>query len=395
MNKTGLLAMLLLAANTAYAATYEEGVAYRQQGNLTAAASAFRDVVNKEPSNLLALEQLATMEGWLNHFDAAIVVWRQYIAVAPTSATGRMGLARVLYWQGKREEALQELDLALKSESNDAEILTLKGDVLLADNRPTEARRVYLQAQALKGSDVELEQKIARAIAPALWRIDAGVIADRYSRARGAENSMYSQLGYKTSATTTVYARIDRGYSFREVDYGLTVGGYMQPTSWLALNAELGTTPDEADFRAKNTALLNSEWLLTPYLQPLLGVKYARYTIGATTGSVTTITPGVRVNIAPATIELRYSSSDNVDNNTTHVAQAKLSVAREGYTPYIIYSTGKETLPPLALANVRVMGVGSVFDLNTLWSVRVDLSRENRKHSYVHDAFGLGLAYRF
>jgi len=395
MNKAAMLTVLLLAANTAGAASYQDGVSYRQQSNFSAAASAFRDVVSKEPSNLLALEQLATMEGWLNQFDAAIVVWQQYIALAPASVTGHMGLARVLYWKGEHDKALQSLDLALKQEANNAEILTLKGDVLLADNRSVEARRVYLQAQALKGGDVELEKKIARAIVPALWRIDAGVIADRYSATRGAENSMYTQLGYKTSATTTVFARIDRGYSFREVDYGLSVGGYIQPLSWLALNAEVGTTPDEADFRAKTTALLNGELLMNPLIQPLLGLKYARYTVGATTGAVTTITPGVRVNIAPASVELRYSASDNVDNSKTHVVQAKITVEREGYTPYIVYSSGKEALPPLALADVRVTGIGSVFDLSPVWSVRVDISQEKRKHSYDHDAFGLGLAYRF
>ena len=47
MNKAAMLTVLLLAANTAGAASYQEGVSYRQQSNFSAAASAFRDVVSK------------------------------------------------------------------------------------------------------------------------------------------------------------------------------------------------------------------------------------------------------------------------------------------------------------------------------------------------------------
>lgn len=395
MNKIVMLVSLLLAANATWANSYEDGVLYRQQGNFSAAATAFRSLIKQEPKNLLALEQLATMESWQNNFEASISVWRQYIAIAPESATGYRGLARVLYWQGNTTTSLQELELALQREPNHIETLILQGDVLLADGRPAAARQIYLQAQALKGSDAELQQKISRAVAPKLWRLDTGLIADHYSRNRGAENNLYAQLGYKATETSTLYARVDRGYSFREVDYGLSIGGYFKPTDQLVLHTELGITPDETDFRAKKSALVNSEWLLSPYLHPLLGLKYARYTVGSTTGAVKTITPGLRVNIAPASVELRYSDNDNVDSTNTQIVQAKINIEREGYNPYILYSSGKEALPPLLAAEVRVIGVGSVFDLNPLWSVRIDVSREKRKDAYVHDALGVGMSYRF
>ena len=394
-NQKTLLIALLVSANATWANSYEDGVLYRQQNNFSAAASAFRSVVKQEPKNLLALEQLATMESWQNNYDASISVWRQYTAIAPESATGYRGLARVLYWQGNKTAALQELEKALQREPNHIETLVLQGDVLLADGRPAEARRVYLQAQTLKGSDAELEQKISRAVAPALWRLDTGVIADHYSRTRGAENSLYAQVGYKASKTSTVYARVDRGYSFREVDYGISVGGYFKPTDQLVLQTEFGITPDETDFRAKTSALINSEWLLNPHFQPLLGLKYARYTVAGTSGAVKTLTPGLRVNIVPASIELRHSTTENVDSTKTQIVQAKVNIERGGYTPYILYSSGKEALPPLLAAKVSLVGIGSVFNLNPLWSVRVDFSQERRKKAYVHDALGVGISYHF
>ena len=395
MTQKMILIALLVSANATWANSYEEGASYRQQGNFSAAANAFRSVIKQEPKNLLALEQLATMESWQNNFDASISVWRQYIEVAPEAATGHRGLARVLYWQGKHEAALQALVAALKKEPNHADTLILQGDILLADARPAEARQTYLQAQAIKGVDTELTQKISRAIAPTQWRLDTGLIADHYSRTRGAENSMYAQLSYKHNKNSTLYARIDRGYSFREVDYGLSAGGYFQPIPKLALHAEINATPDQVDFRAKTTALMNSEWLLNPHLQPLLGLKYARYTTGTKTGEVKTITPGLRVNIAPTSIELRYSTSDNIDRTKTHIAQAKINIERDGYSPYILYASGKEALPPLLIAKVDIIGVGSVFNINPLWSVRVDYSQEKRQFAYIHDSLGVGMSYRF
>jgi YaiO family outer membrane protein len=336
------------------------------------------------------------MESWQNNFDRSITVWQQYISLAPEATTGHIGLARVLYWQGKHEAALQALAIALKKEPNYADTLILQGDILLADGRTAQARQTYLQAQAIKGVDTELTQKISRAIAPTQWRLDTGIIADHYSRTRGTENSMYAQLSYKHTKNSTLYARIDRGYSFREVDYGLSAGGYFLPTPTLALHTEVGTTLDSANFKAKTTGFVNAEWLLNAYVQPLLGLKYAHYnTVGTATGSVKTITSGVRVNFAPASLELRYNTSDNIDKTKTHISQAKLTIEREGYTPYILYASGKEALPPLLVAKVDIIGVGSVFNINPLWSVRVDYSQEKRQFAYTHDALGVGMSYKF
>ena len=399
MKNRNLLCVLLLAlaAGAASAATYEDGLRLMREQKTAEAAAAFSEVVQREPRNVQALEKLATVQGWLNRFDDSIASWRRVVALAPRKPDGHVGLARVLYWKGERAESLRELDAALNLAPRDADALMLKGDVLMADRRPGEARAAYLQTQALSPNNAELQKKLANAVAPLPWRLDAGIIGDRYSSGRGSENESYVQLGYSFSPETTAYVHFDRMKNFGEVDLGLSAGGYFLPAKWLLLNAEYGVTPDTANFRAKSIAVLNSEFLLEGAVQPLLGVRYMHYnaTVFSAGGNVTTITPGLRLLAAPAVIEARYGYSNNIDKSKTGVTQLRASFDLENCTPYVAFFTGREALPPLAKADIRVFVVGSVFNLSPNWGARVDLTHENRKNTYTHNALGVGLTYRF
>lgn len=383
---------LMFLATAAHAASYDDGLRYKREQKLEQAAAAFTDVVSRDPGNLLALEQLAIVQGWLNRYDASVASWRKAIALAPKKPDYHVGLARVLYWKKDRAEALRELEIALKLAPRDADALILKGDVLMADGRPSEARAAYVQAQTLRGGDDEaLERKIAGAVAPKSWRLDAGYIADSYDAVRNNENSSYLQLGYALSPATTIYARLDRYFSFEAVDGGVSIGGYFLTAPWLLLNAEIGTTPGTVDFRSDETATLNAEILLDGPVQPLLGVRFLRYE----QGDVTTVTPGLRLLFAPATLELRYGYSNNTDDSKTGVVQARLSFDLDRYAPYLAYASGEEALPPLAKADITVLGAGCVFNLSPSWGARLDYSREDRKDTYIHDAVGVGLTYKF
>lgn len=392
-----LFAALFIFSTATAAASYEDGLRYKQEEKFTEAAAAFSDVLTREPDHVKALQQLATVQGWLNRYDASIATWRRLLALAPREAAAHVGLARVLYWKGERAEALRELDSALSLKPGDTDTLILKGDVLLADGQAGAARTVYLEARALRGADAELDKKIERAMLPKLWRLDAGYIADDYSSVRGSEDSSYAQLGYAVSANTSLYLHFDRINSFGAVDQGVSVGGYFRVAPWLLLNAEAGTTPDKPDFRSKSNAVLNAEFLLDGPVQPLLGLRYLRYDASAfsTGGKVTTVTPGLRLLAGSASIELRYGYSDNLDGSKTGVFQSKLSLERENYSPYLAYAAGEEALPPQAKADVQVVGAGCVFNLSPSWGARVDLTHENRKNTYTHNALGLGLTYRF
>ncbi len=383
---------LVLLATLSVAATYEDGVRLKRQQQLASAAAAFAEVAAREPRNPLAREQLAIVLGWQNRFDEAIVAWQQAIALAPGKSDYHLGLARIYYWKGERSAALQSLDTAEALDPGNAEAFKLRGDVLLADNRHTEARSAYRQAQQLAPDDAELPVRLARAVEPLRWRLDAGLTYDDYSNARGAENSRFVQLGRRVGqAGDVLYARYDGYDNFGSVDRGLTLGSYWLPHPKLLLNIEAGRTLGKADFRPTSQFLINGEWLLETWLQPLLGYRYFNYD----NGTVSTITPGLRALLPGAVAEVRYGFTDNLDGSNTGVFAARLTLPLEGYTPYLAFTTGSEALPPQARADITVFGAGLVLDLNPVWGLRVDYSYEDRDNIYKHHTVGGGLTYRF
>lgn len=385
-----LPALLFVAQATA--ATYEDGLRLKSQQQLASAASAFAEVAAREPRNVLAREQLAVVLGWQGRYDQAINAWKSAIALAPDKPDYHLGLARVLYWKGDHSAALASIDQSLLLQANNPEALKLKGDVQLAGGDVAAARNSYRLAQVQTPNDAELATRISRAVEPLLWRLDAGYNYDNYSNARGSENSRFAQLGRRIGKGGDVlYARYDGYDNFGSVDQGLTVGAYWLPHPKLLLNLEAGRTLDDADFRPKTQFLVNGELLLSGAVQPLLGYRYFDYG----NGSVSTITPGLRLLVGNATAEARYGITDNIDGSTTGVFAARLSFAEQGYAPYVAFTKGKESLPPQARASITVLGGGVVVDLSPAWGVRADYSYEDRKGIYKHHTVGAGLTYRF
>ena len=396
-------ALLMLAASAWADASFDNGMRLKEQQKFAEAAAAFRQTVGSEPNNAQAWQQLATVEAWLNHFDASVDAWHKTIKLVPDQAGAHVGLARVLYWQGKHAEALREVDTGIALETPKTEVLTLKGDILLAAGNRQQARSAYLQAQALRKGDSEIAKKIARTAPPKNWRLDAGYLADRFSAVRGDESSAYLQVGNQVSPDTSLYLRADRYNSFNSIDTGLSAGGYFRLAPWYLLNAELGLNVDTADFRPKQMAIFNSEFLIKGPLQPLLGLRYMHYDDSTRAGSadllaggaVTTVTPGVRILMPSSSLELRYGYSQNLDHSKTGVFQAKLTVEQDGFTPYLLFAAGEEALPPLSKAKIKVLGAGVVWNLNSEWGARVDLSHEDRTNFYKHNTIGLGFSRHF
>lgn len=390
-----LLAALACWSSSPRAASFEDALQLKNTGQLEQASAAFAELVAREPNQLQALEQLAIVQGWLKRYDASIASWRRLLQATPDSAAAHTGLARVLYWQEQRADALTSVDRALQIEPDNLEALLLQGDIYRANAQLPLARASYLRAQAIAGIDAELERKIASTAAPLRWRFDLGYTSDDYSKVRNSESSAFAQIGYRASDHTTVYLRSERFDNFGAIDGGASVGIYQRFDPLLLVQAELGLTPGDADFRPIEMLTINSEVLLKGWIQPLFGLRYSRYDQGLSQGEILTLTPGVRLLTDWSTIELRHGVSRNLDDATTGVSQIKFSFERAKLTNYVFAARGREASPPLPVANLRVFGAGSVYTISPAWSVRLDLTHEDRRDTYRRNSIGVGVSYRF
>ncbi len=158
-----VLALMLAAASARAAATeFDKGLQLKKDGKFAPAAKVFTEILAKKPRNLAALEQSATLQGWLGDYPASIATWTLALEIAPTNRDFRLGLARVLYWNRDYKPSLTELETVLKSEPKSVDAWTLLGDVYAASSRLQEAHKAYLKAQELAPDDAALAKKAAR-----------------------------------------------------------------------------------------------------------------------------------------------------------------------------------------------------------------------------------------
>ncbi|MFM9879614.1 MAG: YaiO family outer membrane beta-barrel protein [Burkholderiaceae bacterium] len=387
------------------AADFQQGLRLKAGNQLEAAAREFEGVLAQNPQDGKALEQLAVVQGWLGRYDASIATWQRLLVQEPRRDDARIGIARVQYWSGQWQASLRTLDDVLSRQPQSAEAQSLKGDVLLALQRPAEARSAYQSALQSGADAAEMNKKLARAVTPKAWRLDAGVGVDDFSNNRGTEYNGFTQLGYSFSRELSVYGRYEIARQFGSNDASYFAGAYWLPTPELLLFGEVGVTPD-ADFRPDSQFLVGGELLLNAYVQPLLSYRYSRYDGSSVAlvpggisqaGQVKTTTPGVRLVLPGAgNLELRLGISDNIDGSTTRVRQARVNFdAGERWAPYIAYYNGDEALPPQPPASFKVLVLGSTYQWDETWGFRADLAFEERPGFYDRTSLSVGLSYKF
>jgi hypothetical protein len=95
-------------------------------------------------------------------------------------------------------------------------------------------------------------------------------------------------------------------------------------------------------------------------------------------------------------VEYRYAISENINKSITQVSSLRINVdAGEKWAPYLAFYSGEEALPPQAPASFKTIALGATYTINSQWSLRADLSREDRANFYIRNTAGMGLSYLF
>jgi YaiO family outer membrane protein len=392
INLSVVVCLLLAGAGAASAGEYQQGLAYKKDQKLPEAAEVFESLVRKNPRDADSLEQLATVQGWLGRNGDAIHNWERALTLRPNSLEDRVGLARVCYWSGDYARALEEIGRILNKQPRNIDALVLQGDVLAASGEMRRARASYQAAQAISPRDPEIAKKLGRAVRPLSWRLDFGYVHDHFNNSRQEEFSAYTQLGYRFSERANIWARHDYLSQFGTVDHMTQIGGAYQARHDLLLLPSIGFTR-KPHFRPTYQADMGAEYSIPQNVTLLLNLRYFKYT----GGSVRMTIPGIRVQPTPwANLEYRYSFSHNTDATTTRMFSLRMNFLYEDrFAPYIGYAHGREDIPPQASARVTYYSTGCVWNINARYSVRGDLTFEDRPLFYDHTSEGVGATVRF
>lgn len=390
---TLLLLTAVCAAWQAPQPTLAEGITLKRERKLAAAATVFRSVLAKEPQNVDAMVQLATVEGWQKHYDESLRWWEQAWTLRPDDADIGIGFARVQYWKGANAQAEATMRRVLKGAPQYADALILMGDIQMAAGSPNEARIFYGRAQKIDPTSPGLEKKLANAAAPLPWRFDTGISADDYNQGRGrSEHSFFSQLGYQAHRRASVWVRHDQYDYFNQIDNSVGFGATLLVAKPLAVTTEFSLIP-RPDFQPKRKFHLSGDYLVHPRVTVTGGYRRWMYAFGV----VNMFTPGVRWQALPwLAAGLRYTVSRNIDKTVTGALQTQLDFqVDEKVQLYTGFARGEENIPPQARAKFQTYSSGVVWNRHRRLGLRLDYSFERRPLFWNRHSIGPGLRVSF
>ncbi len=119
-------------------------------GKLPDAATAAKEAVRIAPENLTALTTAAEIEQLAGRYASARVYLAKAREVSPQTTSLACKLAWLLLSEGKSAEATAELETVLKDHPDNADALTLLGDILALDGRIEALERIVGELQRLR-----------------------------------------------------------------------------------------------------------------------------------------------------------------------------------------------------------------------------------------------------
>jgi Tfp pilus assembly protein PilF len=137
------------------------GAAYERLGQFEDSEKEFKWILDKDPGNALALNYLGYMYADRGvHLKEARELIEKALAIEPDNGAFLDSHAWVLYKMGKYDEALVQMQKALKTEQKDPILFDHVGDIYSALNNPAMAKENWSRALELDPNNETIRAKL-------------------------------------------------------------------------------------------------------------------------------------------------------------------------------------------------------------------------------------------
>jgi Flp pilus assembly protein TadD len=120
-----------------------DAAVFMRKGNLANAERLIREVLKKDPTDVVAIRMLATIGTKLGQLDDAEHLLERCLELAPDFHVARRAYTVVLYRRQELERALAQVEILLKAEPNNPSYLILKGTILVRKGDHVPALHLY------------------------------------------------------------------------------------------------------------------------------------------------------------------------------------------------------------------------------------------------------------
>lgn len=428
-----VIAAAILVVTPVYAQETVQGFidaaqAARRAQDFAGAERAYAQALGARPGDAELLTQLALVQGFQAHYEAALATILKAEAAAPNDLDIRLAKARILGWMTRYGEASAALNQVLAARPRDADALALQGRLALYQNMPAkardafsralaldarnldaviglgdaaraagseqDARTYYLQAQAIDPGSKDVADRLAGKAdetAPK-WTVSAAAGRSWLSRTTLKDWSEQSLRVERLLGDGSVWVGAVHAQRFGLDDTEIAAGGSFRLGQGVSGTVEAATTPND-DFLPswRLAAGLNAQ--ITDTTFALVDGSVRHYA----TGTVKGLSAGIEQYLFDGKLDLAgrfVNSFDPVGRHLTGYALAATVIPidrlrlRAGYADAPEADTG-------VVAGTRSFSAGLAFDLTARLTFRADYLREDRSGSYLRQELVAGLSYKF
>ncbi len=421
-------------AEMSAATLYRDGVAARKAGDFRTAERDLQAALRLEPRNADVLLELGLVYVATRRYDEARTELHRALQIAPNYVDVRLSLARldaytgdyaaaqtivdqvlvqypsdeealvlagrIAYYRNDLAAAQQRFEAALAQAPNDADALMGLGDVRAAAGDDVGARSLYERALALAPHSDELRQRVTRPVRQRYrWRFDSAFAYSLLSRQPQKDwKELFNQLSYQLSDATTIHGRVDESERFSQYDTYIEAGVDRRFSDSVGAYFYAGGTP-VAHFRERITGMGGGTLRLARGGSAVgatvatLDGKVADYV----SGDVETIKPGIQQYFLGGILWVAGQSITTRDENGRFL-QGWLAKVGGDLTDRLRLYVGVASAPETSenvTAETRSAFGGAIYDLTDRIALRLDYAHDDRRRSYIRNAFALGISVRF
>lgn len=163
---TLVLALGLCCASMAMAAGREQRATVKDPARILPASGPKEAGMESQGDEIPAWRarwELARLLSYTKRYDESLQQYRKLLAEKPGLSQARAEMAKVLYWAGRKTEALKELE-QLPGGQGSPETTLLKADLMAADKRYSEAVELYRKYLKDKPDDLGARFRLAQVL---------------------------------------------------------------------------------------------------------------------------------------------------------------------------------------------------------------------------------------
>lgn len=376
------------------------------------AQQALRQMLAQEPQQAEARFLLARSLLWQGNFTAAAAEYEQLLQADPENTDYMLGLAQARLRNAQPEQALPVISRARARNPGDPDIWRTEVLTLAALGPAQQGAALALQDEAAQRFPQQTWNIIAvtQEVAPPPGARLIQEVDRRFSIAQKqqVELSLFrdylsgnydhwqgAQLDYeyRFAPRQIVYGALTRSERFDETDHELLAGFYYPLTPRLTLNAEASYSPAH-NVVAENTALASLQYALGRGWVVSGGVRHAEYNAA----TATQLPLSLEYYVGP--YRLGYSPTITfISGHTLYNHRVQFSYYYDDISfATLSYGRGEESdqfQSNFIVSDVYTYGINGRHWLNQQWAVSWELSKTQQGSFYERSGFRLGLRRAF